>query len=209
MKSQTRAWLVAAGLFLAWSTVVAAPFRYFAEMLRDWSRYLSGLAGLSDPIRSLLTYGWISLFLILFLLAGRSRQGLYLAGIFALAEVTYHLVICLRNGQLYDVSLPITIGLALALLFLLIKSKSPSLWLSDAFICALAVWQINDTLLAALFDVLKLNRDTLAPLIRVPENALIFSLRDFWHLPLAVWALIAAALVIVPLVFLASRRQKG
>jgi hypothetical protein len=209
VKSQTRAWLVFLIIFLAWNTIIAAPFRYFADMLKTWGQFLVQYTHLASGTQALLIFLWIGVLLVIFLLLGRGRSRLYLAGIFSLAEVTYHLIICIRNNQLYDVSLPITVGLALALLFLLINSKSPSLWLSDAFITALAAWLIYEGPLPALFSLLKIPFKALSPLIVLSNDALIFAMKDYWHLPLLVLALIPTILAVVPLLFLASGRQKG
>ncbi len=209
MKSQTRAWLVTLILLLSWGTLLAAPFRYFAEMLRDWGRFMAGLTPFSAGTQTLLVYLWMTVLLAVSLVLGRGRQTIYLAGIFALAEVCYHLVICIRNNQLYDVSLPLTIGLALALLFLLIRSKSPSLWLTDFFVCGLAVWLLYDSLLAQAVAWLKLAPDALAPIFVFPKTSLIASLQDFWHLPLVAWVIGISLLAVIPLVFLTAGRQKG
>ena len=111
MKSQTRAGIVLAVLLLTWSTVIAAPFRYFATMIQTGAVFLAGLLRVSEQLSTWLAYFLMAVVVGLLLWLGRSRQKLYLAGFASLSEVIYHLWICIDNNRVYDVSLPITIGL--------------------------------------------------------------------------------------------------
>lgn len=209
MKSQSRAWIVFAILFCIWGTLPASPFSYFAGMIRELGGYLVIQNGLPAPWQSILLYLLMSLVLVTLLLLGRVRSLTYIAGFCALAEMVHHLFLCIRTGQVYPVSLAIAIGLALALLFLLIKSKIPGLWLSDAFTISLAVWLIYDGAIYALAQVPGLPIRSLAPFIVVPDESLLTGLSGFLGLPMAAWALLPLLLGIVPLIFLGSGRQKG
>jgi hypothetical protein len=209
MKSQTRTWLIFALLFCLWGTVPISPFSYFAGMIRELSGFLISQPFFPAGWITILIYVLISLILITFLLLGRSRNRLYIAGFCALAEMIYHLVYCIRTNKIYPVSLAIAGGLALALLFLLIKAKSPSIWLSDAYILALPVWLVYDGVIYPLGQLLDIKPDKLAPFIPIPTEALIKNLDKALGLPMAVWALLPLLLVILPLIFLSSNRQKG
>jgi len=209
MKSQNRAWLIFALLFIFWGTVPASPFTYFSEMIREWNGLLISQPFMPRPWQAVLIYLLIALILATLLLLGRSRNRLYIAGVCALAEMVHHLVICIRTGRIYSVSLAIAIGLALALLFLLIKAKSPGLWLSDAFVISLPVWMIYDGLVYPMGKLLDLHGKILAPLIPVPEHALLENLAGVFGLPLLVWAALPVMMALLPLVFLGANRQKG
>ena len=209
MKSQTRAWVVFALLFCLWSTLPASPFHYFADMIAQWFGLVANPSFLPAVWQTLLTYLLVCLLLAGLLLLGRSRSRLYLAGICALAEMVHHLILCIRTNQIYAVSPAIAIGLALALFFLIIKAKSPALWLSDAFILSLSVWLIFDGVLPPLLNQLDLEKSKLAVYLQLPAEPLINHLDGLWRLPALVWAVLPLAMAIVPIIFLSRNRQKG
>jgi hypothetical protein len=209
MKSQTRAWLVFTILLCLWGTLPASPFKYFAGMIRELGGILIVHPFMPAAWQAILLYILISLVLMTMLLLGRSNNRIYIAGICALAEMVHHLVLCIRTGQVYPVSLAIAAGLALALLFLLIKAKSPGLWLSDAFTLSLAVWLIYDGLIYALGQLPGLPLRQMAAFTPVPDDSLLTRLNGVLGLPLAVWALLPLLLGVLPVVFLGRGRQKG
>jgi hypothetical protein len=209
MKSQTRTWLVFALLFGLWGTLPISPFAYFAEMVSGWGGFLFGQPSIPASWQAILIYVFVTLILVTFLLLGRSKSKIYIAGVCALAEMVYHIIYCIRTNQVYPVSLAIAIGLALALLFLLFKAKSPAIWLSDAFVASLAVWMVYDGVVYALGQLLKIEPTWLAPFIPIPSESLLAKLDGALGLPLPVWALLPLTLAILPLVFLSSKREKG
>jgi len=208
MNSQTRAWIVTVVLILTWSTPLAAPFRYFAEMIFTAASWLTSYFDASAALTTILVFLLLSATLGLLLWLGRTKQRLYLAGFSALAEVIYHLWICVKNDQVYDVSLPITIGLALALLFLLIPNKTPSLWLSDAFVVSIAAWLLINTLFAGAFEAFGWQKDALAPVLVIPDQSIVLNLDGWLGLPLIVWAILTLAFAIVPLLALTRGQQQ-
>ncbi|HBP38376.1 MAG TPA: hypothetical protein DD640_06490 [Clostridiales bacterium] len=209
MKSQNRAWLIFSILLLSWGTLPASPFAYLADMLAEWGGFLVGPSAMPGPWQAVLVYVLLGLVLLTLLLLGRSRNRLYIAGICALAEMVHHLIYCIRTERVYPVSLAIAIGLALALLFLLIKPKSPGLWLSDAFILAIPVWLVYDGPVFALGRLLSRQGKLLPPFLPLPENAWLEKLDGTWGVPMSVWALLPLLLAVLPLVFFAGNRQKG
>lgn len=208
MKSHIRAWIITGILFFLWGTLPVSPFAYFAAMIRQWGDFLFQRGFLPAAWQSILIYLLLTAVFIAFLLVGRSRSRIYIAGICALAGMAHHLIYCLRTDRLYAVSPAIAIGLALALLFLLIKSSQPSLWLSDGFIMALPVYLLYDGLLNPLFRLLKLDFRHLSPFMPVPENTLLSALAGIWGIPLYAWALLPTAMALIPLIFLTQGRQK-
>lgn len=208
MKSQTRAWIMTVLILLIWSTLVATPFKYFADMLADGAGWLLGKTGLSGAIITLLTYFLLGGLTCLFLVLGRRKYRLYLAGFFVLAVLVHHLIYCLRTNQLYDISLPIVLALALALVFLLIKNKTPGLWLSDAFIVALPVWLLFESLLILVYSLLKWPAGRWQPFLVVSGQPGILLLDELLGLPWQVWVVVPCVFAFLPLVFLARNREK-
>jgi len=209
MKSHTRAWIIFIALFCTWGTLPASPFKYFAEMIRELGGYLVIHKFMPVPWQAILLYILIALILITLLLLSKSKNKLYIAGFCALAEMVFHIIYCIRTGKVYPVSLAIAIGLALALLFLLIKARSPALWLSDAFTLSLAVWLVYDGLVFAIEQLPGISLAGLAPFIPVPEASLLTRLDGVLGIPLVAWSALPILLGILPLVFFARGRQKG
>lgn len=209
MKSQTRAWMMFILLFVFWGTLPASPFSYFAGMIRDWAVFLFRRAFLPVSWQTVLIYLMVFLVLLALLLLGRRGSRTYIAGFCALAGMVHHLILCLRTKQVYDVSPAIAAGLALALLFLLIKPQSPALWLSDAFIMSLPVWLLLNGFLSPLFQLLDLPFDTLSPFIPVPATSLLSGLDGVWGISQTIWAVVPQALALVPMIWLTSGRKKG
>ncbi|MDW7655859.1 MAG: hypothetical protein SCM11_01660 [Bacillota bacterium] len=209
MKSQNRAWIMFTALFLSWNTLPGSPFQYFADMIRQWFGLIVIRPFLPAAWQSILIYFMVALLLSGLLLAGRSGNRFYLAGFCSLATLVHHLVYCISTGRLYPVSPAIAIGLALALLFLIIKAKSPALWLTDAYVLSLAVWLIRDGVLPPVLSRLELEQSSLAGFLALSSDPLIANLDRTWHLPMIVWSIVPLALAIVPLILFARGRQKG
>lgn len=208
MKSQTRAWIVLGIIFFCWGTLPISPFSYFAAMIREWGDFLFVRSFLPVTMQSLLIYLLFTVLFVAFLLIGRSRSRIYIAGICALAGMAHHLVYCLRTDRLYEASLALAIGLALALLFLIIRSPQPSLWLSEGYIMALPVYILYDGLLHPLFKTADIGYRALAPFMPVPQKSLLSSFDGLWGIPLFVWVFMPAVMVLIPLIFLSKGRQK-
>jgi len=209
VKSEGRAWIVFGLLFFLWRTLPGSPFRYFAEMVGDGCIWVTGRMSLPPLWQTILIYLLMGILLVIFLLIGRSRNRLYVAGLCALAEMAHHLVLCIRTGRIYDVSPAIAIGLALALLFLLVKAKSPALWLSDAYVLSLALWLIYDGVLPPLLKTLSLEQSGLAAFLQISANPWINQLSGLWHLPTLAWAILPLTLAVLPIALLGHGRQKG
>lgn len=209
MKSETRAWIIFILLLIFWRTLPVSPFNYFAGMIRDWFDLVAGQPFLPPVWQVLISFLMISLLLTALLLVGRTRSRLYLAGICALAEMAHHLVVCIKTNQIYAVSPAIAIGLALALLFLIIKAKSPGLWLSDAFVLSLPAWLIHDSVLPLLFSLLGLDKGSVADWFMLTDNPMIAVMDGRLGLPTIVWSIIPLLLAGLPLVFFTKKRMKG
>ena len=209
MKSQTRAWMMFIVLFALWGTLPASPFSYFANMIRDWALFLFRRPFLPSSWQTILIYLMVFLVFLTLLLLGRRGSRTYIAGFCALAGMVHHLILCLRTKQIYDVSPAIAAGLALALLFLLIKPQAPALWLSDAFIVSLPIFLLLDGFLSPLFQLIDLSPGTLGPFIPVPAASLLSGLHGVWGIPQSIWAIIPLTLALVPMIWLTSGRKKG
>lgn len=209
MKSHSRAWVLFALLVLIWQTLPGGPFKYFADMVREGAGRSAEWLIASQAWQAVFVYLVITIILILLLVVGRHKNQLYIAGICSLATLVHHLLLCIRTGQIYPVSLAIAIGLALALFFLIIRAKSPALWLSDAYVVSLSVWMFREGVLAPVTRLLSMNQSPAIEWLGLPEQSLVRNLSGVWGLPLIVWLLIPLAGSILPLVFLSQGRSRG
>ncbi len=209
MKSQNRAWIMFVLVFLAWQTLPASPFAYFADMISQWFGLAARRSFLTAAWQAAIVYLLFALLLTGLLLAGRSKNRIYLAGLCSLATLLHHMVYCIRTGSIYAVSPAIAIGLALSLLFLLIRAKSPALWLTDAYVMALPAWLFRDAVLPPLLRLAGLDKGALAGFLALPEKPLIYNLADIGSLPVYMFSLVFLLLAILPLIFWAPGRQKG
>lgn len=209
MKSQIRALIIFLIVFILFSTPLMGPFSYFSELVARLSSTVAGLLPVSAAWAAVGQVVLRALVLVALLLFGLSRQSHYVAAICALVEMVHHLVVAVTTRSLYPVSLSIAIGLALALLFLLLPSQRPSLWLSDAFIFAIPAGLLYDGVLGPLFSLLRLPARTFAPLFILPDQSLINRLTGHLGLSAPVWALLIALVALLPVALLARGRQKG
>ena len=207
MKSQTRAWIMFGVIIFVWGMIGASPFVYFAEMLTGMFNWLLGKTGWSGQLQLLLVYIVIAGIASLLLVLGRKKFRLYLAGFFSLAILVHHLIRCLKTNQLYDISLPIVIVLALALVFLLIKSRKPGLWLADAFIMSLPVWLIYNGLMVLIFSLFDWGTDRWQPFFRGTASVGVKLLDGLLGMPWQLWVIIPTVLAVLPVVFLAKNRD--
>lgn len=209
MKSQNRAWILFVLVFLAWNSLFGSPFRYFANMIEEGAQWIFSQTAMTPAIEALILYSLYGTLLTSLLLIGRSKNQIYIAGICSLATLVHHLVLCIQTGKIYSVSPAIAIGLALALLFLIIKTKRPALWLSDAYVTALAVWIIRDGVLSPIVSRTTFIDGSLGDFLALPSKPWIESLEQVWSLPVLVWAVWPLLMGIGPLVLLARGRKKG
>jgi len=209
MKSQTRALIVIIVVFILFSTPLMGPFSYFSDLVKSMTSTVIGLLPISAAWSAVLQFVFMALLLSALLLLGRNRQSQYIAAVCALVEMVHHLVVCVVTKSLYAVSLPIAIGLALALLFLLLPSKRPALYLSDAFILSIPVSMIYEGVLWTAYDLFRLPARIFAPLFIVSDKSLVSQLDGHLGLPVLVYAALILFLALLPVVLWARGRLKG
>ena len=135
-------------LFLAvvllWGTIIAAPFRTFAEMARDMAAAAAGAAGLAGFALAAAVHAAAIVLMAALLMACRSRNSELVAGICALAATVWHMASRLGDRQFTPVSTAVTVGLAVILACLVFKARTASLWLGAAYAASLAAMVLYD-----------------------------------------------------------------
>lgn len=209
MNSRSRQILLILVLAAAWGTVLSSPFRAFADMVRDVGLRLFDAVGASSVLSVFLAYLLLLAVLVLLSVLVRGPRQRIVAAACALSAFAYHLAFCIRDGKLYDVAFSTAVGLAIALAFLLFRSKKPVLWLTDAYIAALPALAIHDAFLVPVFDRIGVRLTHLEPWFILPTTSAVMRLDGFAGLPAFVWGLGVAILVVGSSVILSSGRGRG
>ncbi len=131
-------------LALLWGTLLAAPFRVFAEMARDTAAAAAGAAGLSGFTLALAVHAAAVILMAVLLMAGRSRYSELVAGICILAATVWHMAARLGDRQFTPETTALIVGLAITLACLVFKARAASLWLGAAFAASLAAMVLYD-----------------------------------------------------------------
>lgn len=209
MKSESRALLVSVALLLLWGTVLAGPFRYFAYAFRDFFSWaLDTMHAPSVPSGFVIALLLI-LVVVIFLILSAKKIAQYLAGICSLLSMLYYLFTCLQARTFGAVSFTVTIGLALALLFLVIQADRASLWLADLYIMSIPVLMFFELVLTPLFVTVKASPNLLSFLFTVPTESIATRIGSLLHVPMLIWSVFLFALMLIPVIYLTKGRKKG
>ena len=209
MNSRARAMTLLLSLVVAWGAIAASPFRAFAELVRDGGRKLAQLFGLNDSVAVLAAYFVALLVLTGLLLLSRSRVKHYVAPVCALAAFAYNLALSTFSSHSYTIALSTSIGLALALLFLLPKNPRPSMWLGDAFTMAIPAMVLFDAVLLPVVNRFAIVVPVVPNWIEWPTTTPVLLLDRYLGLDALLWGLILAAVTLLPTLLLTNGRPKG
>ncbi len=209
MNSRARATTLFLILLVAWGSLLASPFRAFAEMCRDLARMVIHPPHADEPTSTILVYGFALVVLIAMLVLSRGKVQHFVAPFAALAALAYNLILSMVNGGGFTIALTTSIGLALALLFLLPKSQRPAMWLGDAFTMAIPAMVVFDAIVVPGAAALKIGLPHVKDWLDWPSSSLIHGLDGFLGLNVLLWGLIVLSVFLVPAFFLVSGRQKG
>lgn len=137
-------------LFLAlavlWGTPVAAPFRVFAEAVRGLVYGGAGAVGMDGVMRVLVTMAVLLGLLCGLLLLGRTRHAELVAGLCALAGTLWHMVARIGDRTFTGETAAVLAGLALLLVFLLLKWRGINLRLGEGFALSPGVLLLLETI---------------------------------------------------------------
>lgn len=209
MKSGTRALTVSIVLLLLWANILTGPFRYFAYAFRDlfiWiADSLHAPAALSGFILAIV----LILCTVVLLVLSSKKFARYMAGICALLSMLNYLLGCLRTKSFDTVSFTVTVGLALALLFLILQADKAGLWLADAYIFSIPVLLFFELVLTPLFVTVHASPNLLSALFTVPESGIATRIGNLFSVPMLIWSLFLFALMLIPVVYLSRNRKKS
>jgi hypothetical protein len=113
------------------------------------------------------------------------------------------------GGRAFTVAITTSISLALALAFLLPKSKRPAMWLGDAFTMALASLVLYDAGVIPLAKRLDVTLPSMKNWFEFPTTSLVLSLDGYLGLDYLLWGGIVCFVFLLPVVFLTTQRPKG
>ena len=120
-------------LAVLWGTLVATPFRVFAQAVRDLVYAGTGAVGLDGTPRVLLLAIVLLALLCGLLLLGRTRHAELVAGSCALAGTLWHMGARLGERTFTVETAAVLIGLGVLLLLLLLRLRGANVRLGEAF----------------------------------------------------------------------------
>jgi hypothetical protein len=201
LKSGTRALTVSIVLLLLWGNILTGPFRYFAYAFRDLFIWIADSLHAPTVVLILCT--------VVLLVLSSKKFARYMAGICALLSMLNYLLGCLRTKSFDTVSFTVTVGLALALLFLILQADKAGLWLADAYIFSIPVLLFFELVLTPLFVTVHASPNLLSALFTVPESGIATRIGNLFSVPMLIWSLFLFALMLIPVVYLSRNRKKS
>ena len=195
-------------IVLLWGTLIAAPFRVFAEMVRDIATAAAGFAGLTGFSLAVAVHAAAVILMVILLLAGRSRHTELIAGICALAAAIWHMAARLGDRQFTQVSTAVTIGLAVTFICLVFKARTASVWLGAAFTASLSAMVLYDAAILPAIERFGTFADSIPEWLDLGGTSLLSASAAPAGIPIWIAGLVLAALAAVVLLVL-SRTYMG
>lgn len=209
MKSDTRSLIVSIAVFFLWGTMLTGPFRYFAYAFRDFYTWIMDLFHTSDVVSGFVITLLLIITVIVLLILSAGKFSAYMAGICALLSMLYYLFTCIQNKSIGTVSFTVTVGLALALLFLIMQADKAGLWLADAYIYSIPVLMFFELVLTPLFVTVKASPKLLSFLFTVPAGSVATRIGNLFQVPMLIWSIFLFALMLIPVIYLSKSRKKS
>lgn len=209
MKSGLRGLIVSILLFVLWGTVIAGPFRYLAYAFKNMLGVAFASVGIKGTVVGFLMPIFLVLILIIYLLISARKPAEYMAGLGAVISILYYLFICFNNRSFDGLAFPVALGLAVALIFILMHFEKGNLWLGDAYFYAIPVLLFYELVMLPLYEILKIKGNPLSPFIQVPTNGIISDLGNLLGIPMIVWGLFIFILVLLPILYFSKERKNG
>lgn len=133
MSRSVRMPLIFLMLAVLWGTPVAAPFRVFAQAVRDLVYAGAGAVGMVGMARVVVLMAVLLALLSGLLLLGRTRHAEIVAGSCALVGVLWHMGARLGDRTFTVETAAVLIGLGVLLLLLLLRLRGANVRLGEAF----------------------------------------------------------------------------
>ena len=209
MKSGLRGLLVALLLFFLWGTEISGPFRYFSYALENSFLWIFNAMGIYPVFQGFIVPVLMVAILILLLRLCTKKFASYTAGVCALLSLVYYLITYWQTKIFDTVSFAVVIGLALALLFLLLKTERPGLWLCDAYLFAIPVLLFYDLLFIPLVRKFPAVFQWAEKVLAISNAALSSKIPDILGLPSLVWSAFLFIVIAIPVVFYSKDRKNG
>lgn len=208
MKSGLRALIVSLALFVLWGTTITEPFRTFATVCQNFfGRVLRGTSMPPVMLGFVISLLLIALLIILVVL-GSTDFSRYMAGICAALSMLYYLYTCIQKAS-YDFRVfPIAVGLAIALLFLILQKDHAGMWLADAYVYSLFILLFVELILTPLSIAVKVPSGKMIPFFPVPVESLATKIGNFLDLPMLIWSGFLFVLMLIPVVYFSRNRKR-
>ena len=189
MKSGLRGLIVSILLFVLWGTVIAGPFRYLAYAFKSLVSGAFATIGIKGTASGFLMPVILVIITVIYLLISARKSAEYMAGLGA--------------------AIPVALGLAVALIFILMHFEKGNLWLGDAYFYAIPVMLFYELVMVPLYRILNVKGNPLNPFIQVPTKGMISDIGDLLGIPMIVWGVFVFILLLLPILYFSKERKNG
>ncbi len=189
--------------------MITGPFRYFAYAFRDFYTWIVDIFHTSAVVSGFVITLLLIITVVVLLILSAGRLSSYMAGICALLSMLYYLFTCIQAKSIGTVSFTVTVGLALALLFLIMQADKAGLWLADAYIYSIPVLMFFELVLTPLFVTVKASPKLLSFLFTVPSESAATRIGNLFEVPMLIWSIFLFALMLIPVLYLSKSRKKS
>ena len=195
-------------LAVLWGTLVATPFRVFAQAVRDLVYAGTGAVGLDGTPRVLVLAIVLLALLCGLLLLGRTRHAELVAGSCALAGTLWHMGARIGDRTFTGETAAMLIGLALLLILLLLKLRIGSVRLGEAFALSPGVLLVMETAVLPQMERWGVQMDTLPGWTILPDLTLFSS---DWNVGIPFWVagIVIAVVTVVLMLVSAAPSETG
>lgn len=209
MKSGLRGLIVSILLFVLWGTVIAGPFRYLAYAFKSLVSGAFATIGIKGTASGFLMPVILVIITVIYLLISARKSAEYMAGLGAAISIFYYLFICFKNRSFDGLAFPVALGLAVALIFILMHFEKGNLWLGDAYFYAIPVMLFYELVMVPLYRILNVKGNPLNPFIQVPTKGMISDIGDLLGIPMIMWGVFVFILLLLPILYFSKERKNG
>jgi hypothetical protein len=201
-----RALIVSILLFLLWGTFICAPFRNFVRAIRWLADQSVGFFHAPAAVQALLVTLIFLGIATVYLLIRYTKTAEYSAVFASAAGVVFHLGLSVVNRTIAGMAIPVVIGLAAAVIFMLFQADQATLFLGDAYFYALPVYLFYELVMIPVFLATGLRGNLLSPFITVNSYGLATDIGNLFGIPAWVWGTFLFVLTLLPVLYLSKGR---
>lgn len=208
MNSGTRGLIVSIVLFFLWGTMITGPFRYLSYAFRNGTLKVLGILHTPPLVAAFIVITLLVGITVLFLIVSATKISPYLAGIGAILSTLYCLYRCIESRSVETYSFVLVVGLAVTVLFLLLRVEKANEWMADAYFYAIPVLLFYELVVTPLYLSTGASGDMLLPFIMPDLDGLLTSIGNLAGVPMLVWGIFLFMLMLLPVIVFSRDRSR-